>query len=212
MSQQQIIVEAKSAEKAIEKGLNRLGQEREQVEIEIIQEEQPGLFNQNARNARVKMIAEGPDLENLMRRQLKNLLDLLDLKDYSLEIEIDETSYRGLIKTKEPTEKLIGPDGKTINSIQSLVEQQLNEYSEESVNVILDSEGYRKRRRQELIRSTRYYGQEVIETGEEVELDPMIKEERKIVLETVEQINGVNSQVIGEGLRRRIELVPAGES
>lgn len=211
MSEQEIIVEAETAEAAIKQGLNRLGADREDVEIEILQEEQPGLFEQNTREARVKMVAEGPDLEKLMRSKLQNLLDLLDLPDYTLEIEVQEDAYRGLIKAGKNRGKLIGPGGKTLNSIQSLVEQQLNDYSEEPVNVILDSEGYRQKRREELIRKTRYYSQQVINAEKEVEMEPMIDEERNTVIRTVEELDGVNYQVIGEGLRRRIELFPAGQ-
>ncbi|GEM_PF-4836633 len=212
MPKQIIVVEGENVEKAIEKGLNRLGKERDETEIKILQQEQPGLFNQTSQKARVQLAADGPDLEELLEKNLRSLLDLLELGEFELEIEVEEALYRVNIQPEKNCDSLIGPQGRTLNATQYLVEQQINEVSKEPLKVILDCDNFRKKRRKDLEQKAMYYAQQVKESGESFELSPMIEAEREVIHDVVQDIEGVSSQNIGEGSRRRVELLPRGKS
>ncbi len=212
MPKQVIVVEGENVEKAIERGLNRLGKEREETEIKILQQEQPGLFNQTSQKARVRLAAEGPDLEAMLEKNLRSLLDLLDLGDFELDIEVDESLYRINIDPEKNRDSLLGPQGRTLNATQYLVEQQLNEVSEEPIKVILDSNDFRQKRREDLEKRARYYARQVKESGESFELSPMIETEREVIHDVVGEIEGVSCQNIGEGSRRRVEILARGKS
>ncbi len=212
MPQQLIISEAETVEKAIKEGLNRLGKERDQVNIEILEEEKPGLFGESANNARVKMTAQGVNLEEIIRDLLKDMLDILGIHDYSLELNIEEKRYRINISTPETFQEVIGPEGETLNALQSLVKEQLHQFGAENMEVIVDVGGYRKQRQRELSQQVKLIAEQAREDNREIELEPMIKIERQLVHSIIDEIDGVKSQSIGEGENRRVVILPRGKS
>lgn len=212
MTRQLIISEAESVEKAIKEGLNRLGKDREEVDIEILEEAQSGLFEENASNARVKMIGQGINLEQLVRDLLDDMLEILGLQNYKLNIDIDEKFYRININTDDQFQQIIGPEGKTINALQSLVEEHLEQLGAEDVEVIVNVGEYRERRERELKQQIDLIANRSIEEDREIELEPMIKTERNLVHAVVENIDGAKSHSIGEGQNRRVVILPRGKS
>ncbi len=212
MPRQLIISEAETVEKAIKDGLSRLGKERDQVDIEILEEEQPGLFGESANNARVKMTTQGVNLEEIVRDLLNDMLDILGLQEYSLDINIDEHHYRININTSEQFQEVVGPEGGTLNALQSLVKEHLHQFGAENMEVIVDVGGYRKQRKRELSQQVKLIAGQALEGDREIELGPMIKNERQLVHSIVDEIEGVKSQSIGEGENRRVVILPRGKS
>ncbi|MFP4687016.1 MAG: R3H domain-containing nucleic acid-binding protein [bacterium] len=212
MPKQVIIVEADNVPAAIEEGLTRLGKEKSEVEIKILQEEQPGLFDQNTEPARVKLTAEGTDLEKLIRNLVADMLDLLNIQNYSLKITPDNKIYRVEILTPESSKELIGPEGKTINAIQSLVEEQVNIHSSEPLQIVVDSDHFRRERAEKLKKMARLVAEQVKRENQEIELPPMIELERKTIHAVIDEIPEVKAHAIGEGDNRRIVIIPRGKS
>ncbi len=212
MSEQIIVVEGETVEQAIKKGLKRLGKGRDDVVIKILQREQPGLFGKIAEPARVRLTSEGADLKVEIEQTLKNLLELLDLGDYRLKIEICEDHYLVLIDPEENYNRLIGPEGRTLNALQALVQQRLNDLAQEPVKVLLDSRYFRNKRKKDLVKKTRYFADRIVSSQKKIEFEPMSPEERKVVHQTAKGIDGIISNDIGEGECRRVELRPHGKS
>ncbi len=212
MSRQVIVVEADSVPEAIEEGLTRLGKEKSEVDIKILQEETPGLFDQNTEPARVQLTAEGTDLEELIRKLVADMLDLLNIDRYSLNITPGHKKYHVEIITPEASNELIGPQGKTLNAIQSLVEEQINQHSSEPLEVIMDSGEYRRERKEELEKRARLIAEQVKRENQEIELQPMIDLERQLIHQVIEDIPDVKAHSIGEGENRRIVILPRGKS
>ncbi|MGM0381364.1 MAG: RNA-binding cell elongation regulator Jag/EloR [bacterium] len=212
MPKQLIISEAENVELAIKEGLNRLGKDREQVDIEILEEEQPGLFGENANKARVKMTTQGVNLEEVVRNLLTDMLDILGLEKYELEIDIDEQYYRINIHTPEQFQEIIGPEGETLNALQSLVAEQIHQFGAENIEVIVDVGEYRSQRKEELKKHVTLIANQALEKEQEIELEPMIKTERQIIHSVIDTIEGVKSHSIGEGKNRRVVVLPRGKS
>ena len=74
--------------------------------------------------------------------------------------------------------------------------------------VRLDVAGYRQRRREALERFTRSVADEVKESGVQKVLEPMAPADRKVVHDTVNEIDGVRTVSEGEEPRRRVVVVP----
>ena len=106
---------------------------------------------------------------------------------------------------------LIGPKGRTLWAIQELsrtvVQRQATGTHHGRVRI--DVGGYRQRRKEALVRFTRQLAAEVQESGVARSLEPMGAADRKIVHDTVNEMDGISTTSEGEEPRRRVVIVPA---
>ncbi len=106
---------------------------------------------------------------------------------------------------------LIGPKGRTLWAIQELsrtvVQRQASGTHHGRVRV--DVGGYRQRRKEALERFTQQVAAEVQESGVARSLEPMGAADRKIVHDTVNEMDGISTTSEGEEPRRRVVIVPA---
>ncbi len=208
MTEQIVYVEAPTVEQAIEQGLTGLNKNRDEVQIKIIREEQPGLFQQTAENARIRISYNGSKLKLKIKNEIAGLMQILDIQDYQLEIELLADHYKITIESREQPKKLLGPGGATIRRIQRIVQEKINQFSEKPLRVVLDSGNYRIERTNQLIRETHYYANLVIRNKQSYRLESMMPEDRQIVHDTVATIAGLSSSDIGEGFCQQVELQP----
>lgn len=207
-----IEVEADSIEKAIDKGLKRLGQDQSDTEIEILQEPEAELFDTGTSLARIRMTAQGTDLLNSFRTIIEKLLDGMGVEDYTVDVSIQGEYYQANIESERSMRFVIGRYGETLNAIQHLAQRMLNRLTEDPIEVVVDADNYRERRREDLVKLARDVSSKVLEEDEEIELEPMIAVERKVVHEAVREIEGVKSHSIGEETNRRVVILPRGQS
>ena len=73
----------------------------------------------------------------------------------------------------------------------------------------VDVGGYRERRREALARFTRDVAEQVKSSGVQKALEPMSPPDRKVVHDTVNEIDGVTTVSEGEDSRRRVVILPA---
>lgn len=106
---------------------------------------------------------------------------------------------------------LIGPRGDTLAAIQELartvVQRQLGAHNG---RLLVDIAGYRQKRRTALERFTREVADQVKSTGQRRVLEPMPPADRKIVHDTVNDIDGLTTTSEGEEPRRRVVIIPQG--
>jgi len=152
---------------------------------------------------------------------LENILSLLSLEG-SFEVNEKEDGVFVTIDTQEAG-KLIGHQGETLTALQLLVNQivfkqmsnstkvvvddsadkankkdKANAESVQVKRVIIDVSDWRRGKEEELAHRARSWAQEVNESGQEMELDPM----------TIEGTDGVVSESVGEGLDRHLIIRP----
>lgn len=212
MPQKIIEVEGDSVKEAIDKGLKRLGKNQDDTEIEILQESESGIFETENKPARIRMSTEGVDLLETFEDIVRNILTLMGLEDFELDVYIDGDFYRATIESQDDLRYVIGRYGETLNALQHVVERMLNELSEDTVEVIIDADDYRERRKEDLQQLAREVSQQALEEDAEIELEPMIPVERKIVHQTIKEIENVKSHSIGEDTNRRVVILPRGQS
>jgi len=105
---------------------------------------------------------------------------------------------------------LVGPKGNTLSAVQELSRTVVHRRVPGTAagRVRLDVAGYRQRRREALERFTRTVADEVKESGIQKALEPMAPADRKVVHDTVNEIDGVRTVSEGEEPRRRVVVVP----
>jgi spoIIIJ-associated protein len=102
---------------------------------------------------------------------------------------------------------LVGPKGATLNAIEELVRAVVQrETGGHGARIHVDVAGYRAKRREALSAFTRTLVDKVLETGEDQVLEPMASPDRKVVHDTVTEIEGVDTSSEGEEPRRYVVI------
>jgi spoIIIJ-associated protein len=105
---------------------------------------------------------------------------------------------------------LIGPKGATLQAIQELSRSVLQRQlpGEVHARIRVDVSGYRARRRTALEAFVRTVAEDVLASGAQKALEPMAPPDRKVVHDTVNEIDGVHTISEGEDQRRRVVIIP----
>lgn len=106
---------------------------------------------------------------------------------------------------------LVGPKGNTLNALQELTRTVVQREADgaKTDRLRVDVSGYRARRAEALGRFATQIAEDVLESGSEKVLEPMGPADRKIVHDTVNDIDGVETGSEGEEPRRRVVIRPA---
>ncbi|HSH61197.1 MAG TPA: RNA-binding cell elongation regulator Jag/EloR [Acidimicrobiales bacterium] len=104
---------------------------------------------------------------------------------------------------------LIGPKGATLSALQDVTRTVVNRKTGgRNGRIMVDVAGYRQKRKEALERFTRDLVRQVQETGRSRALEPMSPADRKIVHDTVNQMDGVSTVSEGEEPARRVVITP----
>ena len=105
---------------------------------------------------------------------------------------------------------LVGPKGNTLLALQDLTrvvaQRRLGDHD---TRLRVDVAGYRERRRDALSRFAKKVAEDVISTGKPRVLEPMASADRKVVHDTLADIDGVTTRSRGEDPYRQIVVEPA---
>jgi spoIIIJ-associated protein len=103
---------------------------------------------------------------------------------------------------------LIGRRAETLNALQYLANLTVSKKVEHWVQIVIDVEGYRARREQQLRQMARRIADQAIRTGRRQVLEPMASYERRIVHLELRDHPRVLTQSIGEEPARKVTIVP----
>ncbi|MDO8573199.1 MAG: R3H domain-containing nucleic acid-binding protein [Candidatus Daviesbacteria bacterium] len=146
-------------------------------------------------------------MENQLSEILDNLLGML-LLEGSYEIEEKDENFTVSIETKDAG-RLIGARGESLDGLQTLVNQMVFRKMGEvpsQKRVVIDVEGWRKQKEEELASSAKSWGTQVLEDKKELELEPMSPWQRRIVHMVIAEMPGLSSESAGEGRDRHIVI------
>lgn len=101
---------------------------------------------------------------------------------------------------------LIGRKGKNLDALQLLANVVAGRIEEGSPKVVLDSEGYRSRREENLIRLAHKVGDQVKRTKKSKLLEPMNPFERRLIHTTLNDIEDIGTESEGEGLYKQVRV------
>ena len=140
-------------------------------------------------------------------RQL--MADLLEKMGIETEVEgsIKEGDIYLDIKSDEGG-ILIGKHGRTLESLQVLVNRMVNKQAKKPMRVVLDVANYKKRRADSLEKMAGRLGENVKGTGKEVTIGPFSAHDRRIIHMALKEDPGVKTVSLGEGEWKKIRIIP----
>jgi spoIIIJ-associated protein len=197
-----IEIAAKTVENAVETALKELEVSREEVEVEILEEPSKGLFGiLGSKMAKIRVTVK-ETAEDIAIEFLTNVFEEMGFK---VELESRKENDCLYISIKgSQMGILIGRRGETLDSLQYLTSLVVNRRSEGRTHVILDIEGYRKKREETLIRLARRLADKVKRTGNKVMLEPMNPQERRIIHTALQNNLEISTYSQGEEPYRKV--------
>jgi spoIIIJ-associated protein len=134
---------------------------------------------------------------------------LLDIADYDGDIDLDVEGDRAVVAiVGGDLQQLVGPSGSTLEALQELTRLAVQQRTGVRSRLMLDIDGYRSRRRDELAELARATAAKVLAAGDPVRLVPMNPFERKVVHDVITQLDGVYSESEGEEPQRCVVVSP----
>ena len=152
------------------------------------------------------------DLDQLAQEAREVLIKVLELMDERAEVlrtQGDPESVELEIKG-DGSGILIGRHGQTLDALEYLVNRIVARRIRDAAPVVLETESYRARRRQQLQRMALSMGERAKRDHRPMTLDPMPPRDRRVVHLALKDDPMLTTRSSGEGFLRSIEIVPAG--
>jgi spoIIIJ-associated protein len=145
------------------------------------------------------------------KRLLEQLMQHMGFS-VAVNIETGETNRLNVIGADDDEHEalgaLIGRKGERLSALQHIVNLMLSREMGEWTRVLVDVEGYRGRREQQLREIADRAAARVVETGKMLQLEPMPALERRWIHLALRNHPAVGTQSIGEEPNRRVVVVP----
>ncbi|HUY29180.1 MAG TPA: RNA-binding cell elongation regulator Jag/EloR [Candidatus Binataceae bacterium] len=125
---------------------------------------------------------------------------VIDAEPDSLELEI-KADGSGL---------LIGRHGQTLDALEYVVNRIVAHRIRDAAPIVLETEAYRARRRQQLHRMALSMGERAKRDHQSVTLEPMPPRDRRVVHLALKEDPMLTTRSSGDGFLRAIEIVPVG--
>ncbi|KOA20305.1 R3H domain protein [Clostridium homopropionicum DSM 5847] len=193
----------KTVEEAIENALKKLNLSEDKVEIKVIEEGTKGLFKIfKGKEAKIEVTVK----EDKKEEAKKFLRDVLNSMGILAEIRIKEEDDVLKINLTGPNMGLIiGYRGETLDSLQYLVSLVVNKNNEGAYKrVTLDTENYRAKREETLIRLANKIAFKAKKTNRAVKLEPMNPYERRIIHSALQNDSSIITYSEGEEPFRKV--------
>lgn len=130
---------------------------------------------------------------------MEELLERMGIDAIAEPVTRGDSMYVDVVDvSEEDLALLIGRHGQTLDAIQELVRMVVGRQLDTRIRVVVDVGDFRKEREDDLSRMGREAAERAVETGDEIELEPMNAYERKIVHDAVATVEGAQSVSRGE--------------
>ena len=175
----------------------------DKLEYEVIEEGAKGFLGFGSRDAVVRgKVKYNP--EEIAKNFLREMFVAMGIV---VEIETKRKEKQLLINLSgEDMGILIGKRGKTLDSIQYLVNLVVNKGNSPYLSVMLDTENYRQRRKETLESLAYHLAKRVKQSGQKVVLEPMNPYERRIIHSSLQNNKYVTTYSEGEEPFRNVVI------
>ena len=102
---------------------------------------------------------------------------------------------------------LIGRNGETLSSIQYLIRLMVNQELHRWKNIVIDVDGYKERRAEQLEQLAQRMAEQVVASGRPASLEPMPANERRLVHIALRNHEHVYTSSTGEDNRRKVQIL-----
>lgn len=202
-----IIIEksGKTIDEAVSEALKELGTTKENVEIEVISEGKRGILGLGSEEAKVRVKMEESPLQKA-EAYVKTIMN-----SFGIDVELrgsyeDETVNIEIIGDSDEVGKVIGRRGDTLDSLQYLTSLVVNKGAENYIRVSIDTENYRGKREETLIKLAKRMAAVVARSRKSVTLEPMNPNERRIIHSALQNYRNVTTYSTGKDPNRCIVI------
>lgn len=228
--------EGKNEEEAINKAIESLGLDRDEIDVEIVEskkapflfgggkvrirvhleeEHQPGFQEEDYPESdrvpqapRALLPAEG-DFEKAMVEYLQGLVERMGIPA-RVGIGFREDRKLGLNVETPDSGILIGKKGQTLEALQVIANIAASRIKDGAERIIVDTQNYRIRHEQSLVRMARQTAQQVRRTRQSRLLEPMNPFERRLVHTALSEEGDIETASEGDGLYKRVRVLYKG--
>lgn len=224
--------EAKTEKEAIELAASELGLERDQFDVEILEAQKNTIFKKGYVKIRVhtddslkvvntlgseekaeKKVFANPLPQDEFETKLTEFVETM-IKNMGYEVSVEvmfrEEHKLGIKMNSKDSSILIGRKGKNLDAMQLLANVYAGRLGREDVRVILDTENYRIRREESLVRLAYNTADKVRTSRSSILLEPMNPFERRLIHTTLNDIGDVETKSEGEGLYKQVRVIFKG--
>jgi spoIIIJ-associated protein len=224
--------EGKNEKEAIDRAIEELGLDRNEIDFEIVEAKRPGiLFRGGKVKIRVHM-SEEQDEEGIEEGEEQTVVPadpnpatpfeekiveftkgLLAKMGFQAEVTINrrEEKRLGLELDADNSGILIGKQGKTLEALQFLVNLAAGRMGEETTRIVIDTQDYRARRERSLVRMANQVAEQVRRGRDSRLLEAMNPFERRLIHTTLATHGDIETVSEGDGLYKRIRVIYRGE-
>lgn len=198
-----IEVKGKTVDDAVTEALVQLGTTSDQIEYEVVDKGSAGFLGFNSKPAIIK-VRKKFSLEDQVKDFLSQVFKAMDL-EVEIITKLDEENKVMDVEFKGPEMGvLIGKRGQTLDSLQYLTNLAVNKQSDSYVKVKLDTEDYRRRRKETLENLAKNVAYKVRRSRRTVSLEPMNPFERRVIHSTLQNDKYVETHSEGEEPNRHV--------
>jgi spoIIIJ-associated protein len=228
--------EGRTEKEAIDRAAEELGLEKDGFDVEILETQRSGLFKKgfvriqvhtnkpaappvsgdsqtgNSRFASAAVFAD-PESQNEFEQKLLAFVEgLIGRMGYDGKVSVlfREERKIGLKIDSGHSAILIGKKGKNLDAIQLLANIYAGRQGREDMRVVLDSENYRIKREESLVRLAYTVADRVRDNRNSILLEPMNPFDRRLIHTTLSDIADVETKSEGEGLYKQVRVYYRG--
>lgn len=206
MEQEYVEVTAKTVNEAITEACRKFGVTSDRLDYQIVEEGSSGFLGIGSKPAVIKAAVkiEKLSVDELAKNFLRDVFGAMNM-EVAVEVRYDEEGKMMDIELSgEEMGVLIGKRGQTLDSLQYLVSLVVNKEIDEYVRVKVDTEDYRKRRRETLENLAKNIAYKVKKTRRPVSLEPMNPYERRIIHSALQNDKYISTHSEGDEPFRRV--------
>ena len=198
-----IEVSAKTVDEALTEASIALGVPSSELEYEVIEKGSTGFLGIGSKKAVIKACKKCT-VEDSVREFLSSVFKAMNL-EVELIIKVNEEDKLIDVELKgDDMGILIGKRGQTLDSLQYLTNLAVNKSSENYYRVKVDTEDYRKRRKETLENLAKNIAYKVKRTKRSVALEPMNPFERRVIHSALQNDRFVTTHSVGDEPYRHV--------
>jgi spoIIIJ-associated protein len=207
---QEVVDEGKTVDEAIDKGLERLGLTRDQVEVDVLEQGARGVLGLvGVKQAKV-IIRRRDDTDGVAAKIEELATEVLDLMGLSSQIDItfEEEIHKVQIDTAGADGLLIGKKGQNLIALEHLLRRMAGKQLKRSVRLDVDVGGYKERRISTLRSKAISMASRVKASSKEMQVEPLSAAERRIIHVTLADDSQIKTYTIGDGELKTVVIAP----
>ena len=198
-----IEISAKTVDDAITEACQKFSVTSDKLEYEVIEEGSAGFLGLGSKSAVIKARVKS-SVKDIAKTFLNDVFEAMKLT-VVIDIRFDEVeNIMDIDLSGDEMGILIGKRGQTLDSLQYLTSLVVNKDVENYIHVQVDTENYRKRRKDTLENLAKNIAFKVKRTKRAVSLEPMNPYERRIIHSALQNDRYVTTHSEGDEPFRRV--------